>query len=235
MKANVIVISAIAILTLSACNMGDADLKTDEQKFSYAIGLQIGQNLKRQGMEVDTDALAQAIIDVMSDSEHKLSKEEMQAAMQAAQKKKVAERDELGKKNLEEEKKFLAENGKKEGVVTTKSGVQYKVTEKGTGKNPKATDTVVVHYRGTLTDGREFDSSYKRNEPATFAVNGVIKGWQEILPMMKEGGKWHVAIPSSLGYGARGAGGMIGPNATLVFEIQLVSIKAKTTTKTSKN
>lgn len=228
MKSRVIIAMAIAVFAVSACKEQEVDLTSEKQKFSYAIGFQMSQNLKRQGLDLDTSALSLAIKDVLSDQEPKVSQDDMKAAVQAFQQKKVKEREQLGVKNKEDGEKFLAENKKKEGVVTLKSGVQYKVIEKGTGRKPKSTDMVVVHYRGTLIDGTEFDSSYKRKQPATFAVNGVVKGWQEIIPMMKEGAKWHIAIPSEMGYGARGAGGMIGPNATLIFEIKLVGIQGKT-------
>jgi FKBP-type peptidyl-prolyl cis-trans isomerase FklB len=131
----------------------------------------------------------------------------------------------LGEKNKVEGEAFLAENKKKEGVITLPSGLQYKVIKAGTGKKPKATDTVTVHYQGTLTDGKEFDSSYRRGQPVTFPVNGVIPGWTEALQLMEEGAKWQVFIPSSLAYGDRGAGRDIGPHATLIFEIELVSIQ----------
>jgi FKBP-type peptidyl-prolyl cis-trans isomerase FklB len=129
-------------------------------------------------------------------------------------------------KNKAEGEKFLADNKKKEGIKTTASGLQYKVIKDGTGKTPKATDTVSTHYRGTLISGKEFDSSYKRGEPAEFPVNGVIKGWTEALQLMKEGAKWQLFIPSELAYGERGAGQDIGPNSTLIFDIELLSVKA---------
>ena len=131
----------------------------------------------------------------------------------------------LGEKNKAEGEAFLAENKKKEGVITLPSGLQYKVIKAGTGKKPKATDTVTVHYQGTLIDGKEFDSSYRRGQPVTFPVNGVIPGWTEALQLMEEGAKWQIFIPSSLAYGDRGAGRDIGPHATLIFEIELVSIQ----------
>ena len=138
------------------------------------------------------------------------------------------------KKNLEAGQAFLEANKKKEGVVTLPSGLQYKIITEGTGKQPKSTDTVVAHYRGTLINGTEFDSSYKRNEPATFPVAGVIKGWQEVLPLMKEGAKWQVYIPAELAYGPRGAGDIIGPNEVLVFDIELLSVKSEAEGKDNK-
>lgn len=201
-------------------------LTTDEQKFSYAIGFQIGQNLKSQGLDkVDIKALSLAISDVLKDQKLKLSMDEMQQAFQSMQKKMLADRDAKGEKAKVAGEKFLAENKSKPGIKTLDNGIQYKVISEGKGDKPKATDTVVAHYRGTLINGTEFDSSYKRGEPATFPLTGVIKGWQEVLPMMAIGSKWQVFIPSELAYGARGAGANIGPNETLIFDIELVEIK----------
>ena len=199
--------------------------KTDKQKFSYTVGHQMGQNLKRQNLEVDPKIVAQGMQDGLGGAKPKLTPEEMQAAVQGYQKKEQEKMESVAKKNLEAGQAFLEANKKKEGVVTLPNGLQYKVVTEGSGKQPKSSDTVVAHYRGTLTNGEEFDSSYKRNEPATFPVQGVIKGWQEVLPLMKEGAKWQVYIPSELAYGPRGAGNAIGPNEALIFDIELVSIK----------
>jgi FKBP-type peptidyl-prolyl cis-trans isomerase FklB len=147
--------------------------------------------------------------------------------MMAFQKEVMAKQAEVAKKNKAEGEAFLAENKKKEGVKTTASGLQYKVIKPGKGKKPKSSDTVTVNYRGTLIDGTEFDSSYKRGQPATFQVSGVIPGWTEGLQLMEEGAKWQLFIPSNLAYGERGAGGVIGPNATLIFEVELLSIQEK--------
>jgi FKBP-type peptidyl-prolyl cis-trans isomerase FklB len=200
--------------------------KTDEEKFGYAIGFQIGQNLKGQGLtDLDVKAMAQAIEDVLNDRKLKLSMDEMQQAFQAAQQKMMAEREAQGKEAKDKGEKFLAENKKKAGVTELKSGIQYKVIKEGNGESPSIDDTVVAHYRGTLIDGTVFDSSYKRGEPATFPLSNVIQGWQEILPLMKVGSKWEVFIPSEMAYGAKGAGANIGPNETLIFEIELKDIK----------
>jgi len=202
------------------------EIKSDEQKFSYAIGFQIGQNLKNQGLtDVDVNALSQAISDVLKDKDLKISMEQMQQAVQAKQQKMMAARDAEGEKAKVAGEKFLADNKSKPGVKTLDSGIQYKVITEGKGNKPTAESSVVAHYRGTLIDGTEFDSSYKRGEPATFPLNGVIKGWQEVLPMMAEGSKWQVFIPSELAYGTRGAGASIGPNETLIFDIELVEIQ----------
>jgi FKBP-type peptidyl-prolyl cis-trans isomerase FklB len=153
----------------------------------------------------------------------------MKEAFEAFQKEVVAKQEvkakESADKNLKAGEAFLAENAKKEGVVTLPSGLQYKVIEAGSGKTPKASDTVTVNYRGTLIDGKEFDSSYKRGEPATFPVSGVIAGWTEALQLMKEGAKWQLVIPPGLAYGEKGAGPVIGPNSTLVFEVELIKVQ----------
>lgn len=200
-------------------------LKNDKQKFSYTVGFQLGQNLKRQNLDVDSKIVAQGMQNALSGSAPKLSPDEMRASIEAYQKKEQGKTEALAKKNLEASQAFLEANKKKPGVVALPSGLQYKIVTEGKGQQPKATDTVVAHYRGTLINGKEFDSSYKRNEPATFPVAGVIKGWQEVLPLMKEGAKWQIYIPPELAYGAQGAGGAIGPNEALIFDIELLSVK----------
>jgi FKBP-type peptidyl-prolyl cis-trans isomerase FklB len=225
-KPKLIAAFCAGAVILAAPAYSDDTVKTDAQKFSYAIGYQIGQNLKNQGLgDVDVKTLSQAITDVIKDQKLKLSMDEMQKAVQAKQEKLLAQRNAKGEKAKQAGEKFLAENKKKPGVVTLESGIQYKVITEGKGKKPTVKDTVVANYRGTLIDGTEFDSSYKRGEPATFPLNGVIKGWQDVLPLMAEGSKWQVYIPSDLAYGERGAGANIGPNETLVFDIELVKIK----------
>ena len=205
-------------------------LKDNKDKVSYSIGLNIGKSMKQEGLDINPDALAAAMKDVFAGAKPQLTDEEVQAVMQEFQKEMMAKRmkgqQEGLTKNKAEGEKFLADNKKKEGIKTTASGLQYKVIKDGTGKTPKATDTVKTHYRGTLINGTEFDSSYKRGEPAEFPVNGVIKGWTEALQLMKEGAKWQLFIPSELAYGERGAGRDIGPNSTLIFDIELLSVKA---------
>lgn len=205
-------------------------LKDDKDKVSYAIGLNIGKSMKQEGLDINPDALAAAMKDVFAGAKPQLTDEQVQQVMQDFQKKMMAKqmaaREEGLGKNKAEGEKFLADNKKKAGIKTTASGLQYKVITAGTGKTPKATDTVKTHYRGTLINGTEFDSSYKRGEPAEFPVNGVIKGWTEALQLMKEGAKWQLFIPSELAYGERGAGKDIGPNSTLIFDIELLSVKA---------
>jgi len=221
-------ILAVALLaTATSMNVGAAEkYKTEKQRLSYAIGTQVGRSLKQQGFtDIDPSAMSQAIADVLSGSELKVSQKDMQEAVMNFQVKKAAEKKAEAKVNKEAGEKFLAKNKKKKGVKVTKDGIQYEVIKEGKGEKPKATDTVTVNYAGSLINGKEFDSSYKRGKPASFQVNGVIKGWTEILQMMPVGSKWHVVIPSDLAYGEHGAGGVIGPDETLIFDIELLSIK----------
>ena len=165
--------------------------------------------------------------DALSGAKPLLTEQEIQETMDAFQKEMMAKQDEVAKKNKAEGESFLAENKKKEGIKILPSGLQYKVIKAGTGKKPKSTDTVTVHYRGTLIDGTEFDSSYKRGQIVSFPVSGVIPGWTEALQLMEAGAKWQLFIPPNLAYGERGAGGAIGPNTTLIFEVELVSTQEK--------
>lgn len=203
------------------------ELKDDKAKESYSVGYQFGQNLKKLETDLDAEVLSAAIRDALSGKESRLTDEEMRAAVASLQERTVAAMQasikEKAQKNLAEGEKFLAENKTKEGVKTTDSGLQYKVLEEGEGPSPKAGDTVTVHYRGTLVDGTEFDSSYQRGEPATFPLTGVIPGWTEALQLMKKGSKWVLFIPSELAYGERGAGNRIPPNSTLIFEVEMIS------------
>jgi FKBP-type peptidyl-prolyl cis-trans isomerase FklB len=209
----------------------EVTLKTQKDKVSYSIGMDIGMTLKNQSIDIDPAILARGIRDSLSGQKPLMTEQEIRDAMAAFQKEMMAKQQEAmkqaGEKNKKEGEGFLAENKKKEGVKTLPSGLQYKVMKAGKGKKPKATDTVTTDYRGTLIDGTEFDSSYKRGKPATFAVNGVIPGWTEALQLMEEGAKWQLFVPSNLAYGERGAGGQIGPNATLIFEVELISIQEK--------
>jgi len=203
-------------------------LKTPKDKLSYIIGVQIGNDLKNQSIDVDPAIVSRGLNDSMSGSKLLISDQEAKDIIAVYQKERAAkvaeERKKAGEKNKQEGAAFLAANKKKEGVKMLPSGLQYRVIKEGTGKTPKATDTVVTQYKGTLINGTEFDSSYRRNEPATFPVSGVIKGWTEALQLMKEGSKWEIVVPPELAYGEQGAG-PIGPNATLIFEIELVSVK----------
>lgn len=202
---------------------GGGKPKTDEQKVGYAIGQQIGQSLKAQGVTVDINALSASIKDALEGKESKMTAEEMQQAMMKMREKMMAKSEEEGKANKEQGDKYLEENKKKEGVKVTDSGLQYEVIKEGKGKKPKASSEVKVHYRGTLIDGTEFDSSYTRNEPAQFPLNGVIKGWTEGLQLMTPGAKYKFHIPSDLAYGPSGRPG-IPPNSVLVFEVELLEI-----------
>ncbi len=207
---------------------------SDKEKASYAIGLVLAQRIvtqqfemmKKQGVDMDKTAFNTGLKDAIDGAKPRLSEQEVQAAIDGEQKKLTQHRDDMGAKNLDSGKKFLAENKKKEGVKETASGLQYQVISEGKGKKPAANDTVVANYRGTLIDGREFDSSYKRGQAASFQVKQVIKGWQEALPMMNVGSKWKIFVPADLAYGATPPpGSEIGPNDALIFEIELVEIK----------
>jgi FKBP-type peptidyl-prolyl cis-trans isomerase len=202
---------------------------TQKEKVSYSIGVNIAKNFKMQGIEIDQALFIQGLKDALAGSKCIMSDQDMESTMMAFQQemqgKAQAKQKVDGDKNMKQGETFLAANKKKEGVVTLSSGLQYKVIKAGTGPKPAATNTVKCHYRGTLIDGTEFDSSYKRGEPTEFPLNQVIKGWTEGIQLMNTGSKFEFYIPSELAYGERGAGGTIGPNATLIFEVELVSFK----------
>jgi FKBP-type peptidyl-prolyl cis-trans isomerase FklB len=228
MKLKLIVILGILFLVSQVNAQENLVLKNQKDKISYIIGMDIGTNLKKQSIDIDSNILAKGVKDALAGTKPLLTEQEIQETMMAFQKDMMAKQEEIGKKNKKEGEAFLAENKKKEGVKTLPSGLQYKVIKAGTGKKPKLSDTVTAHYRGTLIDGTEFDSSYKRGQPATFPVSGgMIPGWTEALQLMEEGAKWQLFIPSNLAYDEKGAGRDIGPNATLIFEIELVSIQEK--------
>jgi len=220
---------------LSACNEKTAAkedaIKLDNQtnKASYSIGIQMGKQMSQVKDMVNKEAIIMGFSDSLAGKESQLTPEDMKATMQTfqtnMQAKQKADQEAKVAANKSEGDKFLAENKTKDGISTTDSGLQYKVLTPGTGQTPAASDTVVTHYKGTLIDGTEFDSSYKRNAPATFPVNGVIKGWTEALQLMKVGAKWQLFIPSDLAYGDRGAGKDIGPGQMLIFDIELLEIK----------
>jgi FKBP-type peptidyl-prolyl cis-trans isomerase FklB len=205
-------------------------LKTDKDKQSYAIGLNVGKSLHRDQVDVDPNILLRGIRDALADSKPLMTDDEIKATMTALQadvrKKQEVKMQLAAETNKKEGDAFLTQNKNQDGVVTLPSGLQYKILKEGDGPKPAATDSVVCNYRGTLLNNTEFDSSYKRGQPATLRVNGVIKGWTEALQLMPVGSKWQLFIPPDLAYGARGAGGPIGPNATLIFEIELLSIQA---------
>lgn len=230
-----IIAATISLGTLlAACNEksnAEQEIKLDNEtnKASYTIGVQMGSQMAGIKEMINQEALFMGFKDSIDGKDPRITPEDMQATMQAFQKSvmdaQMAKREAQGKTNIEEGEKFLTENKAREGVKTTESGLQYMVLKEGTGETPKETDTVVTHYTGTLINGKVFDSSYKRNAPATFPVNGVIKGWTEALQLMKVGAKWKLFIPSELAYGERGAGPDIGPNQVLIFEIELLEIK----------
>jgi FKBP-type peptidyl-prolyl cis-trans isomerase FklB len=219
-KSALVLIMSFALIPVHAAN-----LESDLEKLSYSMGIFFGQSISSQNMDLDTPAFLQAVEDVLKNNELKMDKEEMQQILADYQKKEQEERSAAATNNKADGEKYLAENKKKEGVVTLDSGLQYKIITKGEGNKPAADSKIVVHYRGTLIDGTEFDSSYSRGEPVTLGVNQVIKGWQEALQLMPVGSKWQIAIPSNLAYGERGAGGTIKPNSTLLFDIELIEIK----------
>jgi len=209
-------------------------LKTEKQKESYALGMNVGKSLKKDGVDIDPKIVARGIADILAGGKTVLTDEEARAALVALQngvrQRQQAEMDAklavAGAANKQEGDAFLAANKSQQGVVTLPDGLQYKILKEGDGPKPNAEDSVVCNYKGTLLNNTEFDSSYKRGQPATFPVSGVIKGWTEVLQMMPVGSKWQIFVPPDLAYGARGNGG-IGPSATLIFEIELLSIQAK--------
>jgi len=221
-------IAAVCLIGTTAMAQ-DITLESDDDKQSYALGMVFGQqisgSLAQASVEINNEILLRALSDVITNQKTLMTQEELQAFLQAEQQKQIEAAQVEATKAKGTGEAFLAEYAKKEGVKKTDSGIYYIEMTAGDGKMPSATDTVKVHYKGTLKDGTEFDSSYARGTPAEFPVNGVIQGWQEILPMMKVGSKWEVAIPSELAYGERGAGANIGPNEPLVFEIELLEIK----------
>jgi FKBP-type peptidyl-prolyl cis-trans isomerase FklB len=204
---------------------------TQKEKLSYALGMNLGRQLKSQTIDVDPAAFAQGLRDILAGGKTALTEEEARAVLAAFQEemrgKQAAAMAQASDKNLKEGEAFLAANKAKAGIVALPSGLQYKIVKEGTGPKPTLDDTVVCHYRGTLINGTEFDSSYKRNEPAKFPVKGVIKGWTEALQLMPVGSTWQLFVPASLAYGERGAGPQIGPNTMLIFEVELVSIQPK--------
>jgi FKBP-type peptidyl-prolyl cis-trans isomerase FklB len=225
-------IAAVVCLGLAACQgttQEKVDLKTKMDSVSYSIGLDIGKNLKAQSIEVNPSALAEGMRVALGTGKGVLTDEQVQAVMtqfqQEMMEQQAVKAHELGEKNKKEGEAFLAANKTKEGVVTTASGLQYKILKAGTGKKPTDKQTVTVHYRGTLIDGTEIDNSYKRGQPATRAVTGFIKGWTEALQLMPVGSKWQLFMPGELAYGDRGMGSQVPPNAALIFEVELISVQ----------
>jgi FKBP-type peptidyl-prolyl cis-trans isomerase FklB len=202
----------------------NATLDTDKQKISYIFGIQVGQNMMQEGVELDIEAFKAGVADMMAGKQPQLDQATAEQVVQAYQAEKAQELAKVMNEKQAQAKVFMEENAKKDGVVTTDSGLQYEVLSEGDGATPTDNDKVIANYKGTLIDGTVFDSSYDRGEPATFPVNGVIQGWQEALKLMKEGSKWRIVVPANLAYGPRGAGNLIGPNETLIFEIELIAI-----------
>lgn len=239
MKRNILIAVVIGAV-LIGCNQQAAEssepataivLDTEEKRISYGMGTGLGQRIKQESFNINVDAFSQGIRDAVEGSEPLMTQDEIMNEMKVFQQKQQAaaqaQAEKAGLENLEQGKAFLAENAKAEGVVTTESGLQYKVITEGNGAKPSASDTVEVHYAGTLIDGTEFDSSYTRGQTVSFPVGGVIPGWTEALQLMTVGSKWQLVIPSELAYGPGGTGGgPIGPNATLLFDVELIAIKA---------
>ena len=224
MKHLIFIISASLLALPLFGQEKSPQLKDQKDKVSYSIGLNIGTNLARQKVEVNPDVLTAGIKDAIA-GKPQLTQDQVKDVMTQFEKDMEQKQKEAGEKNKTDGAKFLAENKKKPEVKTTASGLQYKVIKEGTGPQPKATDMVTVNYRGTLINGTEFDSSYKRGQPATFPLNGVIKGWTEGLQLMKKGSKYQLFVPSDLAYGERAVGPDIAPNATLIFEVELLDVK----------
>ncbi|MCS5710904.1 FKBP-type peptidyl-prolyl cis-trans isomerase [Candidatus Berkiella aquae] len=220
-------------------------LKDKTDKISYSIGVDVGKSIQKQKIEINPEAFLAGFKEGQADKLTLMTEDQIRETLMALQtemlEKHKALAKELASKNLAEGEKFLTENKKQKGVVTLPSGLQYRIIKEGKGSSPKATDTVVTHYRGKLINGTEFDSSYSRGEPAKFAVNGVIPGWVEALQLMKPGAKWELFVPAKLAYGENGVGQLIGPNSTLLFEVELVNVEgadntaSAPTTKTEKN
>jgi FKBP-type peptidyl-prolyl cis-trans isomerase len=231
MKFKCVMVLGILILAGFANAAEDIILKDYKERVSYSIGVKIGNELKNLPVGLNVDLLARGIRDVLSETKPLMTEQEILETMAVLQKEITAMQQErvkvLAEKNKKEGEAFLAKNKGVEGVITLPSGLQYKVLKAGTGKTPTDTDTVTVHYRGTLIDGTEFDSSYRLGQAATLVVNRVIPGWTEALKLMKEGAKWQLIIPPHLAFGDRGAGNQIGPNVALIFEVELISIQDK--------
>jgi FKBP-type peptidyl-prolyl cis-trans isomerase FklB len=224
MKQLIVIFSACLLALPLLGQEKSAQLKDQKDKVSYSIGLQIGFNLSRQKVDVSPDLLVAGIKDAIA-GKPQLNPDQIKEVMTTFEKDMEQKQKEVGEKNKGEGGKFLDDNKKKEGVKTTASGLQYKVLKEGNGAQAKKTDTVTVNYRGTLINGTEFDSSYKRGQPATFPVNGVIPGWTEALQLMKVGSKYQLFVPSNLAYGERSVGPDIGANSTLIFDVELLDAK----------
>lgn len=222
-------ISGLLFFTLQAGAQEESVPQNQKDKISYSVGVSVAKNFQQQGVEIDPDVMMKGVKDVLTGNKLLLTEDQLRTTLNAYQEelreKYVKARDAAAQKNGKEGEAFLAANKNKQGVVTMPSGLQYTILKAGDGRRPVETDTVECHYRGTLTNGTEFDSSYRTGKPISFKVNGVIPGWTEALKLMSVGSKWRLFIPPQLAYGERGAGYQIGPNATLIFEVELVAIK----------
>lgn len=229
MKIAWISVISFFIMACQGNTQEQAHIKSFKDSVSYGIGMNIARDLKHQSIDIDPDLLLQGVKDMMAGGKMQLTDDQVRSVMQSLQKDVMAKQEqknkELGGKNMKDGEAFLAANKSKEGVKVTPSGLQYKILKEGTGPKPTATQTVSVHYRGTLLDGTEFDSSIKRGQPTEYPVSGFIKGWIEALQMMPVGSKWQLFVPPDLAYGSQGSGSVIGPNSVLIFEIELLAIK----------
>ena len=227
MKYTIVAVVSVSLFFNPCIASEEVEIKDENDKVSYSVGYQVGGDFRKQGVDLNPEALLNGIQDALSEKPPLMTPEEMRKTLVELKKRIAAEQREKRKlaadKTLGKGKAYLAENAKKGEVKVLPSGLQYRVSKAGTGRTPKATDTVTVHYRGTLIDGTEFDSSYKRNKPAKFRIDRIIAGWTEALQLMKEGAKWKLFISPDLGYGERGAG-KIPPNSTLIFEVELISV-----------
>ncbi len=230
-KTSRYLVGLICASTLIATPVIAKNLDSDDEKVSYSIGVDIGQHFKKQDITVDMSSFSKGVVDGSTKNEFLLSDEEIKdhiiALQNAIVDKQNQERDNLAQQNLEQSKQFLDENKSKDGVQSTESGLQYTIIEEGQGTPPGINDFVTTHYQGTLIDGTKFDSSYDRGQPVEFPVSGVIPGWTEALQLMKPGSKWKLYIPPELAYGESGVGAMIGPNSTLIFDIELLEVDRK--------
>ncbi len=231
MKLNWLVVLGVGLMATQVSAQETAVFKTPKEKESYGLGVMVARNIKRQGIEPDLDLLVKGMRDTLSGQKLLLSEDDLRTSMKAFQDELAQKQAAAAKVVAEANKKagaaFLAENQKKEGVVTLPSGLQYKILKAGEGKKPTDDDTVECQFRATLIDGTEFDSSQRAGKPVTFALKGAVAGWKEALKLMPEGSKWQIFVPPQLAYGERSVGG-IGPNSTLIFEVELVSIRDKT-------
>ena len=238
MKRIVYCLACVGLLIGSVNAEEKKEFKNPEEATSYSIGFQMGAEFAKHGVVVDPETIAEGVRDALSGAAPRLSEADMKARLSDLEAQvKQAKQKEMEKqaaKTLGEGEAFLAENGKKKGIVTLPSGLQYQVLQKGEGQSPKATDRVTVHYRGTFIDGKEFDSSYRQGKPITFVLDRVIKGWTEGLQLMKPGAKWKLFIPARLAYGEQGLGSRIPPNTALIFEMELIFVEANKNAEASK-